>query len=196
MIGYLKGKITHKSPTYVYIECSGVGYHVNISLHTFGKLDKVEEATLLTYMHIVDNDMSLYGFFDEDERHLFTLLLSVSGVGANTARLLLSSMEVDEIKAAIISENDGHLSKVKGIGPKTAKRIILDLKDKLIKSGSDSTLVLPAVSHTVKEDSLSALVSLGIARNIAEKYIQQILKTNPSIDRVEDLIKLVLKHMN
>lgn len=196
MIGYLKGRITHKSPTYLYIECNGVGYHVNISLHTYEKLKKVEEATLLTYLHIVENDMSLYGFSDEDERHLFTLLLSVSGVGANTARLILSSMEVDEIKSAIISENDGHLSKVKGIGPKTAKRIILDLKDKLIRRGSDSTLVLPALSNTVKEDSLSALISLGIARNIAEKYIQQILKTNPSIDRVEDLIKLVLKHMN
>ena len=196
MIGYLKGKITHKSPTYLYVECNGVGYHVNISLLTYSKLENKDEATLLTYLHIIENDMSLYGFFDEDERHLFTQLLSVSGVGANTARLILSSMGVEEIKSAILSENDAYLSRVKGIGPKTAKRIILDLKDKILKTAGDSTMILPAVSNTMKEDSLSALVSLGIARNIAEKYIQQVLKANPGLDRVEDLIKLVLKQMN
>lgn len=198
MIAYLNGTIAHKTPTFVYIDCQGVGYHVNISLNTYSKLENLEKIKIFTYLSIKEDDHSLYGFFDDEERSLFVLLISVSGVGVNTARVILSYMTPEEVKSAIIHENAMALGKVKGIGPKTAKRIILDLKEKVMKTaGTDPIDLTFATEHSgIKEEAVSALVALGFAKPMVEKQVKSIMASNPSISQVEDLIKLVLKQMN
>ena len=198
MFGYLNGKITYKSPTYVYIECGGVGYHVNISLNTFSKLEGKVEVKIFTVLQVREDDMSLYGFYEEDERFLFTNLISVSGVGANTARVILSYMTVEEVRRAIVHNDAASLSKVKGIGAKTAQKIIIDLKEKIVKSsgGVDSISISGGQNNIVREDALFALVALGFPKAAIEKTINNILLKNPDVAQVEDLIKLVLKQMN
>ena len=195
MIAYLQGKLTHKNPAFVYVDCNGVGYHVNISLNTYSKLETLDAVKILTYMHTNDDGQSLYGFMDEEERAIFVLLISVSGVGPNTARVILSYMTTDEAKSAIVHENVAALNKVKGIGPKTAKRIILDLKDKIIKISGDQPLIVSSSNNTLKDEALSALVALGFPKNSVEKQLKSILSANSDIDQVEDIIKLVLKQM-
>lgn len=197
MIAYLNGIISLKTPTYIYVECNGVGYHVNISLNTYSKLEKLEKIKIFTYLNVKEDDQSLFGFFDDEERSLFVLLISVSGVGVNTARVILSYMTPEEVKTAIIHENAFALGKVKGIGPKTAKRIILDLKDKVIKeSGSDPVMILSSEGNTIRNESLSALIALGFPKLVVEKHIKSVLEKQPNIELVEDLIKQVLKQMN
>jgi holliday junction DNA helicase RuvA len=197
LIAYLSGNITHKTPTFIYVECGGVGYHVNISLYTYSKLENLDKIKIFTYLNVKEDEQSLYGFFDDDERSLFVLLISVSGVGVNTARVILSYMSPDEVKSAIMFENELAISKVKGIGPKTAKRIILDLKDKVIKkTGQDQVVLFTAESNTIKNEALSALTTLGFARAVVEKTIKSVLDKNPNIESVEDLIKMVLKQMS
>lgn len=195
MIAYLQGKLTYKSPTFVYVDCNGVGYHVNISLNTYSNLEKLDAIKILTYMHTNDDGQTLYGFMDEAERDIFVLLISVSGVGPNTARVILSYMTTDEAKSAIVHENVVALNKVKGIGPKTAKRIILDLKDKIIKISGDQPMIMGESNNTVRDEALSALVALGFPKNSVEKQLNSILSANSEIDQVEDIIKLVLKQM-
>jgi holliday junction DNA helicase RuvA len=197
LIAYLNGTISHKTPTYIYVDCQGVGYHVNISLNTYSKLESLEKIKIFTYLNIKEDEHSLYGFFDDDERQLFVLLISVSGVGVNTARVILSYMTADEVRSAIMFENEIAIGKVKGIGPKTAKRIILDLKDKVMKSaGSEQVILFDNQSNTLRHEALSALVALGFPKMVVEKNIKSVLDKNPSIDSVEDLIKTVLKNMN
>jgi holliday junction DNA helicase RuvA len=197
LIAYLSGNITHKTPTFIYVECGGVGYHVNISLYTYSKLENLDKIKIFTYLNVKEDEQSLYGFFDDDERSLFVLLISVSGVGVNTARVILSYMSPDEVKSAIMFENELAISKVKGIGPKTAKRIILDLKDKVIKkTGQDQVVLFTAENKTIKNEALSALTTLGFARAVVEKTIKSVLDKNPNIESVEDLIKMVLKQMS
>lgn len=198
MFAYLKGQITLKTPTYIYVECNGVGYHINISLHTFSKLENIDNIKILTYLHVKEDEQSLYGFFENEERSLFILLLSVSGIGVNTARVILSYMNPEEIKTAIIHENDFALSKVKGIGPKTAKRIILDLKEKVMKESGDSPLTTSreSIAHSVKNEALSALLALGFPKPAIEKYLKVIPESEADVMPVEDLIKLILKQMN
>lgn len=196
MIAYLKGKITHKSPTYIYLDVNGVAYHVNISLNTYGQIENMNEGKIYTYVHTNDDGQSMYGFIDEIEKEIFGLLLSVSGVGPNTARMILSYMTADEVKSAILSENVKALNQVKGVGPKTAKRMILDLKDKVFKlQGSEDIAIVSGTDDTIKEEALSALVSLGFPKVSIEKTITQTLKSNPEINQVEELIKSVLKQM-
>lgn len=179
------------------MDCNGVGYHVNISLHTYSRLEKLEKIKIFTYLNVKEDEQSLYGFFDDEERALFILLISVSGIGVNTARVILSYMTPEEVRVAIIQENAVALGKVKGIGPKTAKRIILDLKDKVIKeSGSEQVILLSPVNNTIKNESLSALIALGFPKIVVEKQINAVLEKNPDIGQVEDLIKQVLKQMN
>lgn len=197
MYGYLTGKITHKTPTFIYLECNGVGYHLNISLNTYALLEGKIDMKLYTHLQVREDDMSLYGFADEGERALFVLLISVSGIGTNTARIILSYMTIDEVKKAIMNEDAVTLSKTKGIGPKTAKRIILDLKEKVMKeSGSDVSSSVKMVPNSMKDDALSALMSLGFPRPSVEKTIVQIIQKYPEMTQVEELIKLVLKQMN
>lgn len=196
MIGYLKGKLAIKKPTYVIIECSGVGYHVNISLNTYSRIENLDEATIFTHLQVREDDMSLYGFFDVDEKAIFVLLISVSGIGTNTARVILSYMTVDEIKSAIMHEDVVSISKVKGIGPKTAKRLILDLKDKVIKESGSDPINIPTGSNIIKSEALSAMLALGFPKASVEKTINLVVAKNPSINSVEDIIKLVLKNMS
>ena len=195
MIAYLQGKLTYKNPAYVYVDCNGVGYHVNISLNTYSKLEHLDAVKIMTYMHTNDDGQTLFGFMDEAEREVFVLLISVSGVGPNTARVILSYMTTDETKSAIAHENVAALNKVKGIGPKTAKRIILDLKDKILKISGDQPIIITQSNNTLKDEALSALVALGFPKNSVEKQLKSILSANPDMDQVEDIIKLVLKQM-
>ncbi len=198
LIAYLNGTIAHKTPTFIYVDCQGVGYHVNISLNTYSKLENLEKVKIYTYLSIKEDEHSLYGFFDDEERALFILLISVSGVGVNTARVILSYMTPDEVKSAILHENAVALSKVKGIGPKTAKLIILNLKEKVIKAtGNDPIdLSFTVAQGGVKEEAISALLALGFAKPLVEKHVKSVITGHPDISQVEDLIKLVLKHMN
>jgi len=197
LIAYLNGLITHKTPTFIYVDCNGVGYHVNISLHTYSRLEKLEKIKIFTYLNVKEDEQSLYGFFDDEERALFILLISVSGIGVNTARVILSYMTPEEVRTAIIHENAVALGKVKGIGPKTAKRIILDLKDKVIKeTGSEQVILLSPENNTIRNESLSALIALGFPKLVVEKQIKAVLDKNPDISHVEDLIKQVLKQMS
>lgn len=197
MIAYLNGIITHKTPTYIYVDCNGVGYHVNISLNTYSKLENLDKVKIFTYLNVKEDEQSLYGFFDDEERVLFVLLISVSGVGVNTARVILSYMTPDEVKTAIIHENAVALGKVKGIGPKTAKRIILDLKDKVIKeTGNEQIILLSPETGTIRNEALSALIALGFPKPAVEKQIKFVMEKTNNITQVEDLIKLVLKQMS
>ena len=197
MIAYLNGDITYKTPTYIYVDCHGVGYHVNISLNTYAKLENLQKIKILTYLNVKEDEQTLFGFLDDDERSLFILLISVSGVGVNTARIILSYMTPDEVRTAIIHENAVSLGKVKGIGPKTAKRIILDLKDKVIKeSGSDHVILVGPETASIRSEALSALIALGFPKPVVEKQIKTVMEKNPNTDQVEDLIKQVLKQMS
>lgn len=197
MIAYLRGRITFKSPTYIVVEAGGVGYGLHISLHTYAQLEKLEEAQVLTHLYIKEDSHTLYGFMEAAERHLFRLLISVSGVGPATAQVALSSMNPEEIRAAILSEQVGAFQAVKGVGPKTAKRIILDLKDKLIKAGgSEDASFVPAADNTLRQEALSALIALGFNRTQVQKALNRALKEDPSIRQVETLIKLVLKQLS
>jgi Holliday junction DNA helicase RuvA len=196
MISYVTGAITFKSPTYIVVEAGGIGYQINISLNTFAQIEKLESVKILTHLHVKEDSHTLYGFAEEAERNLFILLLSVSGIGPNTARILLSSMTAQEARAAIISENVLAFNKVKGIGPKTAKRIILDLKDKIIKDSGDGPIALNIQDNTIRDEALSALVALGFARVQVQKVLNKILSGQSNIAGVEELIKMSLKQLS
>ena len=191
MITQLRGKLVEKNPTYVVVDCNGVGYLLHISLHTFGALPSEELITIYTHLSIKEDAHTLYGFISRLEREIFRLLISVSGVGPSIARTMLSSMTSEEIQQAIASSNVALIQSVKGIGAKTAQRLILDLKDKVLKTFDlDENQVL---SHnTNKEEALSALEVLGFARKISEKVLDRILKEEPELS-VEALIKKALK---
>ena len=196
MISYVKGAITFKSPTFIVVETGGIGYHINISLNTYAQIEKLESVKLLTHLHIKEDSHTLYGFAEEAERSLFVLLLSVSGIGPNTARILLSSMIAEEVRSAIISENVAAFRKVKGVGPKTAKRIILDLKDKILKDSGDSPIPLSIHDNTIRDEALSALVALGFAKVRVQKVLNKTLSEHPEIQSVEELIKMSLKQLS
>jgi len=196
MIHHIKGVIAFKSPTFVVIEAGGVGYKVFISLNTYAKIESLEQVKLLTYFHVKEDGQSLYGFSDEQERSLFTHLISVSGIGPTTAQLVLSSLSVEEVREAILSEDDGQFHRVKGIGPKTAKRIILELKDKIKKDFGEDWMPMPSANNTIRQEALSALIALGFSRIPVQKTLNQILKEHPEVDNVEKLIKLALHQLS
>lgn len=196
MIAYIKGEITYKSPTYILVEAGGIGYHVNISLNTYAQIEKLEKVQILTHLQVKEDSHTLYGFAKEAERSMFVLLISVSGIGPNTARVLLSSMKVEEARMAIVSENVAAFNKVKGIGPKTAKRIILDLKDKVIKESGDTPMSISPVNNTIREEALSALVALQFPKIKVQKVLNKILQQQPNVNSVEEMIKLALKNLS
>jgi Holliday junction DNA helicase RuvA len=196
MYAYLKGEVTFRSPAFVVIDVGGVGYHVNIPLSTYTALEGKEKATLYTHLQVREDAHTLYGFSTQTERTLFVQLIGVTGVGATTAQLLLSSMSVDEIRSAVVGEQAHVLQRVKGIGAKTAKQIILDLKSKLTKEAPDAPVLLSGPDNTVREEALSALLALGFTRIAVQKALNQAMKDNPSATRVEDLIKLALKALS
>ncbi|MCM4158356.1 Holliday junction branch migration protein RuvA [Antarcticibacterium flavum] len=194
MIHHLKGQLVEKNPTHVVIDCNGVGYFVHISLHTFALVGNDSEAIkLYTHLQIKEDSHTLYGFVEKSERELFRLLISVSGVGASTARTMLSSLEPKQIMEAIASGDAATVQSIKGIGAKTAQRVILDLKDKVLKVFGEGE-VFVSQSNTNKEEALSALETLGFARKPAEKVVDRIMKqaTDPT---VETIIKLALKNL-
>jgi Holliday junction DNA helicase RuvA len=194
MIVFLEGKYDVKTPATVWINVNGVGYEVNISLHTYASIQHDEKGRLLTYLQIKEDGHSLYGFHEIEERNLFLQLISVSGVGANTARMMLSSMKPDEIIRAILNDDDKTLEKIKGIGAKSAKRLILELKDKVQKLGVKNELNNTVTHNNSEDDALNALISLGIARNVASAAIQKSMKQQP-LTTVEDIVKLALKNI-
>jgi Holliday junction DNA helicase RuvA len=194
MYAYIDGKLVFKSPAYVVIDAGGVGYHINISLNTFSKLGVAERCKLFTWLHVKEDAHTLYGFVDEGERRLFLHLISISGIGPNTGRMMLSSITPEEIQTAIISGNVSLIQRIKGIGPKSAQRIILELQDKLRKEGSETLSVTP-LTATVKDEALSALVMLGFSRQAAEKVLEQEVKKNNADLTVEQLIKYALKNL-
>ncbi len=195
MIASVQGKITYKSPTFIYIETGGIGYHVNITLNTYSRIEKLEEVKLFTHLHVKEDSHTLYGFSEWEERDLFVHLISVSGIGPNTARIILSGMTSEEARNAVLAEDELAFKQIKGIGSKTAKQIILDLKNKLAK-GKDPILIPPSKNNTMHEEALSGLLALGFQRNKILRAIAQVSRTNPEIDRVEALIKASLKHLS
>ncbi len=193
MIVFLEGKIEKKNAAFIWLNVQGVGYEVHISLNTYEQIKDWTEGKILIYHHIREDAESLFGFFNEKERDLFMHLISVSGVGATTARVMLSGMKPEELRGAIVQGNEKVLTSIKGIGAKGAKRIILELKDKLIKSGE--TIDLDATSNNnMSKDALNALVSLGIARNTAYNAVHKVLKSG-EYSQVEEVIKLALKEI-
>lgn len=194
MYAYIDGKLAFKSPSYVVIDAGGVGYHINISLNTYSKLGNAERCKLFTWLHVKEDAHTLYGFADEGERRLFLHLISVSGVGPNTGRMMLSSITPEEIQNAIVKGDVSQIQRIKGIGPKSAQRLILELQDKLRKEGPDTLITMP-LNKTVKDEALSALVMLGFARNAVEKVLEQELSKNNGDLTVEQLIKFALKSL-
>jgi holliday junction DNA helicase RuvA len=191
VLNHLSGKLIEKNPAYIVIECGGVGYFVNISVNTYSKISDKEHLFILTHLQITEDAHTLYGFVDEDERRLFRLLITVSGIGCNTARMMLSSMTVAEIETCIITEQAKKLQGIKGIGEKTALRVILELKSKLRKdAGTHSTSITSNLR--VKDEAMAALLTLGFAKNNIDRTLETILKTNPA-SNVEELIKNALK---
>jgi Holliday junction DNA helicase RuvA len=191
MLEFIKGEISELTPTFVVLELNGIGYRINISLFSFSGLQSVTSCRLYLHQVIREDAHLLFGFTSIDEREVFRLLISVSGVGANTARVILSSMTPDEVKNAVSGGKVDLLKSVKGIGAKTAERIIVDLKDKIGKS-SDNSQFFKSADNTLKKEALSALEILGFARKQAEKVIDGLLAGN-STPAVEDLIKQALK---
>ncbi len=196
MITYIKGAITYKTPTYIVVETGGIGYQVNVSLHTYALTEKLETVKILIHEYIKEDSHTLYGFSEEVERNLFRLLISVSGVSPNVAQIVLSGMTPDEVQAAIVGEDDQAFGRVKGIGLKTAKRIILDLKDKVLKDSGEGATLIASVSNTMRDEALSALVALGFNKIQVQKVLNKMLKSTPNFDSVEALIKAALKQMS
>ncbi len=193
MIAFLKGNFYIKSPAQVIVDVNGVGYDCQISLHTYSAISDKESGQLFTYLHITENAQTLYGFCEMSEKELFTQLISVSGVGAATARMMLSGLRPEEIIKAIIQGNARALEGIKGIGRKTAERLVLELRDKLGKNITDAGLGSQSSMNNVANDALNALVSLGIPKPNAEKAIKNVINTMDSNILLEDLIKKALK---
>ena len=193
MIHHLKGKLVEKNPTHVVIECGGVGYFVNISLHTFSKVTDTENIQLFTHLQVKEDGHTLFGFSEKSEREIFRLLLSVSGIGSSTARTMLSSMSPMQVRDAIATGNVTAIQAIKGIGVKTAQRVILDLKDKVLKIYNIDE-VSAISNNTNKDEALSALEVLGFIRKQSEKIVDKVLSQDASLS-VEDIIKLSLKNL-
>lgn len=193
MYEFISGKIAQITPAYVVVENNGIGYFLNISLFTYETLKDKSEIQLYIHEHIREDAFLLYGFFESRERDLFRMLISVSGIGSNTARMMLSSMSPDELHIAISTGNVNQIKSIKGIGLKTAQRLIVELKDKIGKTAEGENFLMPA-DNTKAEEALSALVMLGFSKGPSQKTIDKILKEDPS-RKVEDIIKLALKMM-
>jgi Holliday junction DNA helicase RuvA len=193
MISFLKGKFIQKTPAQVWIEVGGVGYEVNISLNTYSKIEPLSEGMLYTHLLIREDAHLLFGFFDLSERDIFQQLIGVSGIGASTARVMLSYMKPEELAGAILRGDTRSLEAIKGIGKKTAERMVLELKDKLAKHSletNNSTLI----NNTLHQDSLNALMALGISRQAASLALEKVLKNHPDLG-AEELIKLTLRSL-
>ncbi len=197
MIAYIEGKLTHKDPTFVVVDVQGIGYHIRVSLHTFSQLKDLERIKIHTFLHIKEDAHTLFGFADLMEKEMFLHLTSISGIGPGTALVVLSSMNPMELKEAIAREDVKTIQSVKGIGLKTAQRVILELKDKMKKdtllAGSDSKQNFSVSHNSIRSEALTALITLGFTKTVAEKNLDLILKGNSNSFTLEDLIKQALK---
>ena len=192
MYAYLQGKFTFKNPAQVYVDVHGVGYEVNISLNTYAAIQNLPEGRLYTFLQVKEDGHTLFGFFDKVEKEIFIQLISVSGIGAATARMMLSQMKPDEVSRAIVQANVKLLESIKGIGKKTAERLVLELRDKVGKVVPDiNTTALSG--NSLQQDALNALIALGISKQQAETSIQKLNNTQPGINNLEELIKKALK---
>jgi Holliday junction DNA helicase RuvA len=192
MIAYVKGDFVYKTPAVVHVDVNGVGYEVQISLNTYSNIQSLNKGVLFTFLHIKEDAHTLYGFFDVAEKEMFLKLIAISGVGATTARMMLSSMKPDEIARAIVQGNARVLESIKGIGKKTAERIVLELRDKLSKHPTESN-ISPQLGNTTEQDALNALISLGIPRPSGEQAIRKVMSSGSGAEKVEDIIKQALK---
>ncbi|GDX42300.1 MAG: hypothetical protein RL555_819 [Bacteroidota bacterium] len=193
MISFLRGRFVEKTPTHVWMDVNGVGYELHISLNTFSKVQQKEEGLLYTILLIREDAHLLYGFSDLSERDLFQQLISVSGVGASTARVMLSYLKPEELVQAIVQGNVKALESIKGIGKKTAERLVLELKDKLAKITPVSNNS-PLINNSLQQDALNALTALGIPKQAASLAVEKTLKANPEMG-VEDLVKMALRSL-
>ena len=192
MFAYLDGKFVFKSPAMVHVDVNGVGYEVQISLNTFSRIQHLEKGILHISLLIREDAHILYGFFDKTEKEMFLNLISVSGIGATTARMMLSYMKPEELTRLIVLNDIHGLEKIKGIGKKTAERLVLELKDKMSKQPLDLN-ISPLKHNTLHSDALNALMALGIARSTADQAIQRVTQSDPSLTSLEDVIKKALK---
>lgn len=195
MYAYISGKIAEKNDLSVTIDVNGVGYHIEVSLNTYSKIEKQDAAKLFTYLYVREDAQILYGFIDKFEKELFIKLISVSGIGTNTARMMLSSLQPQEIITAITKEDEITLKSIKGIGLKTAKRLIVELKETLQKLHLTEQVNSDNSGNTQNNQALSALLTLGFSRNNSEKALKMALSENPNPDSVESLIKIALKNL-
>jgi len=195
MIGYIQGEIAHKEPTFFILDVGGVGYEIKISLNTYSILKDVPSCKLFTYLHIKEDSHTLYGFSEKAEKELFVILIGVSGIGPSTAIMMLSSLSVREIQEAIALEDVATIKSIKGIGNKTAERVIVELKDKVRKElGGEKTVSAPMfIDNQFRDEAITALVTLGIPKGAAEKSIGAVLKGADKDITLEDLIKQALK---
>ena len=196
MYAYISGPITIKTPTVVVIESAGVGYELQISLHTYGKIEALKEVKLWAQLIVREDSQTLYGFYDPEERTLFNHLISVPGIGPNTARLILSGMSPAEVESAILSEDELSFRRVKGVGPKTAKRVIVDLKDKLMRTAGAVTLLASRKDNRARSEALSALIALGYPAVQAQKAIAGLNSKMTDRDDTESWIKAALKELS
>ncbi|MBO4601983.1 MAG: Holliday junction branch migration protein RuvA [Salinivirgaceae bacterium] len=191
MYEYIQGRIAELTPAFVVIDNGGIGYMILISLNTYTSLSGKEQAIVFTHYIVREDAQLLYGFASKTEREVFRLLLTVSGVGANTARMVLSSLSASELRDAVLTGNVAMIKSIKGVGQKTAERIIVDLKDKIGKTEANTDFLF-AQSNTNREEALSALVALGFQKNVVEKLLDKLLKENPTM-QVEEMVKKALK---
>jgi len=194
MIAFIRGSFVRKTAASVVVDVNGVGYELHISLNTYTAIANLDKGQLHTYFHVREDAQILFGFAEESEKELFIQLINVSGVGASTARMMLSSMKPAELTRAIVGSNSKQLESIKGIGKKTAERIVLELRDKLGKT-SHPEINTVLTDNTLHHDALNALTALGIARATAEQALARVQKTNPELQKIEDLIKSALKNI-
>lgn len=194
MIEYIKGKLVELTPTDAIVECNGIGYHMLISLQTFSSLENTEDVKVFVHHYLREDDELYYGFATKDERELFRLLISVSGIGAATARMMLSSLTSEEIRNAILAEDINRIKSIKGIGLKSAQRLILELKDKIAKGGGTETAIFPVKDNSIVEEAVTALVLLGFTKANVNKAVSAVIKENPDAS-LESIIKLALKKL-
>lgn len=192
MYAFLRGNIADCTPTNVVIDVNGVGYNLSISLYTFEKISNLKQVSLFTHLWVKDDALSLFGFIDKEEKAIFELMITVSGIGPNIARTVLSTLSPSEVISAISQGNVPLLKSVKGIGAKTAQRMVLELQDKVMKGGTGQIDLTQSLNPN-REEAIAALVMLGFARNAAEKALAAVIKNNPGDHTVEQLIKLTLK---
>lgn len=195
MIEYIKGRLIEISPADATVECYGIGYHILISLQTFSQLEKQTDVKLYIHHYLREDEELYYGFATKEERELFRLLIGVSGIGAATARMMLSSLSSEEIRNAIISEDINRIKSIKGIGLKSAQRLILELKDKIVKgTGNEASTIFSTKNNAIAEEAVMALVLLGFTKANVNKAVSSVLKDNPDVN-IESLIKLALKKL-